>query len=188
MEHIKSVKDAKAAGTAIGAACEIAVGDTLTARVMEALKGLPKGKAVQLVGAFWEGFDAAAPSIRGLKRIKVTKSESVRIARGIDAGLTPVASWAESVKAAPKAEAGKGSGGGRKPRPASVKTPGEVTQIKPSEAAKPEAPVVISTMATGRQLVAQLVAFEHAHKSKLSVAFINAVENLARVAKEELKG
>ena len=188
MESIKNVSDARKAGTAIGTAAEIAIGDTLTARVLEVLKGLPKGKAVSLVGAFWEGFDKAAPSIRGLKRIKVTKSESVRIARGVDAGLAPVASWAESVKAAPKAETGKGSGGGRKPRPASVKTPGEVVTIKPSEAGKPEAPVVISTMATGRQLVAQLVAFEHAHKSKLSVAFINAVENLARVAKEELKG
>ena len=100
MESIKSIKDAKAAGTAIGAAAEIAIGDTLTARVLDVLKGLPKGKAVSLVGAFWEGFDKAAPSIRGLKRIKVTKSESVRIARGIDAGLAPVASWAESVKAA----------------------------------------------------------------------------------------
>lgn len=188
MEHIKNVSDARKAGTAIGAAAEIAIGDTLTGRVLEVLKDLPKGKAVYLVGAFWEGFDKAAPSIRGLKRIKVTRSESMRIARGIDAGTAPVQSWAESVKAAPKAETGKGSGGGRKPRPASVKTPGEVVTITPGEPSKPEAPVVISTMATGRQLVAQLVAFEHAHKSKLSVAFINAVENLARVAKEELKG
>ena len=116
MEQIKNVSDARKAGTAIGTAAEIAIGDTLTARVLEVLKTLPKGKAVALTGAFWEGFDAAAPSIRGLKRIKVTRSESTRIARGIDAGLTPVASWAESVKAAPKAATGKGSGGGRKPR------------------------------------------------------------------------
>ncbi len=187
MEHIKSVKDAKQAGVAIGAATEAAVGETLTARTLEVLRTLPKGKASAFMTAFWEGFDTAAPSVRGMKRVKVTRSESLRIARGIDAGTAPVQSWAESVKAAPKAETGKGSGGGRKPRPASAKA-GEVIAIKPSEAGKPEAPVVISTMATGRQLVAQLVAFEHAHKSKLSVAFINAVENLARVAKEELKG
>ena len=188
METIKTVKDAKQAGTAIGAATELAVGETLTARTLEVLRTLPKGKAVALMVAFWDGFDSAAPSVRGLKRIKVTRSESLRIARGIDAGTAPVQSWAESVKAAPKAETGKGSGGGRKPRPASVKTPGEVVTIKPGEPSKPEAPAVISTMATGRQLVAQLVAFEHAHKSKLSVAFINAVEHLAKVAKEELKG
>ena len=189
METIKSIKDAKAAGTAIGAACEIAVGDTLTARVMEALKGLPKGKAVQLVGAFWEGFDAAAPSIRGLKRIKVTRSESIRIARGIDAGLVPVASWAESVKAAPKADKGKGSGGGRKPRQP-VAPAGEVfaAPVKGKAANVPtEPPVNLSPFAAARQLVAQLVSLSHNHKSRLSLAFLDAVEELANVAKAELK-
>lgn len=189
MEHIKSVKDAKAAGTAIGAAAEIAIGDTLTARVLEVLKGLPKGKAVSLVGAFWEGFDKAAPSIRGLKRIKVTKSESIRIARGVDAGLTPVASWSESVKAAPKAATGKGSGGGRKPRPP-VAPAGEVftAPVKGKTASVPtEQPVVLSPFAAARQIVAQLVSLTHNHKSKFSLAFLDAVEELANVAKAELK-
>lgn len=189
MEHIKNVSDARKAGTAIGAAAEIAIGDTLTARVMEVLKGLPKGKAVSLVGAFWEGFDAAAPSVRGLKRIKVTRSESTRIARGIDAGLAPVASWAESVKAAPKAASGKGSGGGRKPRtPDGTKPETFTAPVKGKAASVPtEPPVNLSPFAAARQLVAQLVALSHNHKSRLSLAFLDAVEELANVAKAELK-
>jgi len=189
MESIKSIKDAKAAGTAIGAAAEIAIGDTLTARVLEVLKGLPKGKAVSLVVAFWEGFDKAAPSIRGLKRIKVTRSESTRIARGIDAGLVPVASWAESVKAAPKAETGKGSGGGRKPRQPVAPT-GEVftAPVKGKSASVPtEPPVNLSPIAACRQAVAVVVALAHNHKSRLSLAYLDAVEELAKVAKAELK-
>ena len=188
MEHIKSVKDAKAAGTAIGAAAEIAIGDTLTARVLEVLKGLPKGKAVSLIGAFWEGFDQAAPSIRGLKRIKVTRSESVRIARGVDAGLAPVASWAESVKAAPKAASGKGSGGGRKPRQPVAPT-GEVfaAPVKGKEVIVPTEPANLSPVAACRQAVAVLVSLAHNHKSRLSLAYLDAVEELAKVAKAELK-
>ena len=188
MEQIKSVKDAKAAGTAIGAAAEIAIGDTLTARVLEVLKGLPKGKAVSLVGAFWEGFDKAAPSIRGLKRIKVTRSESVRIARGIDAGLVPVASWSESVKAAPKAETGKGSGGGRPPRQP-VAPAGEVftAPVKGKSASVPVEPPTLSPFAAARQIVAQLVSLTHNHKSKFSLAFLDGVEELASLAKAELK-
>ena len=189
MEQIKSVKDAKAAGTAIGAAAEIAIGDTLTARVLEVLKTLPKGKAVALTGAFWEGFDAAAPSIRGLKRIKVTRSESMRIARGIDAGLTPVASWAESVKAAPKAASGKGSGGGRKPRtPDGTKPETFTAPVKGKAASVPtEPPVNLSPFAAARQIVAQLVSLTHNHKSKFSLAFLDGVEELATIAKAELK-
>ena len=189
METIKSVKDAKSAGVAIGAATELAVGDTLTARTLEVLRTLPKGKAVALMGAFWDGFDSAAPSVRGLKRIKVTRSESTRIARGIDAGLAPVASWAESVKAAPKAAKGKGSGGGRKPRPASVKTPGEVfaAPVKGKAASVPTEPPTLSPFAAARQIVAQLVSLTHNHKSKFSLAFLDAVEELANVAKAELK-
>ena len=183
MENIKNVSDARKAGTAIGAAAEIAVGETLTSRVLEVLRGLPKGKACGLIDAFWEGFDKAAPSVRGLKRIKVTKSESVRIARGVDAGLAPVASWAESVKAAPKATKGKGSGGGRPPRPPTFTKP-----------IKPEAPEVppaeqpnLSPFAAARQIVAQLVSLTHNHKSKFSLAFLDAVEEVSKVAKAELK-
>ena len=188
MEHIKNVTAARAAGTAIGAAAEIAIGDTLTARVLEVLKGLPKGKAVALTGAFWEGFDAAAPSIRGLKRIKVTKSESIRIARGVDAGLTPVASWSESVKAAPKAATGKGSGGGRKPRQPVAPT-GEVftAPVKGKTASVPTEPPTLSPFAAARQIVAQLVSLTHNHKSKFSLAFLDGVEELATIAKAELK-
>ena len=188
MESIKSVKDAKAAGTAIGAAAEIAIGDTLTARVLEVLKGLPKGKAVALIDAFWQGFDKAAPSIRGLKRIKVTRSESTRIARGVDAGLAPVASWAESVKAAPKAASGKGSGGGRKPRQPVAPT-GEVfaAPVKGKAASVPTEQPTLSPFAAARQIVAQLVSLAHNHKSKFSLAFLDGVEELATIAKAELK-
>jgi len=188
MENIKSIKDAKAAGTAIGAAAEIAIGDTLTARTLEVLRTLPKGKAVALTDAFWQGFDAAAPSIRGLKRIKVTRSESMRIARGIDAGLTPVASWAESVKAAPKATTGKGSGGGRKPRQPVAPT-GEVftAPVKGKAASVPVEPPTLSPFAAARQIVAQLVSLSHNHKSKFSLAWLDSVEELAELAKTELK-
>ena len=191
MEHIKNVSDARKAGTAIGTAAEIAIGDTLTARVLEVLKTLPKGKAVALIGAFWEGFDKAAPSIRGLKRIKVTRSESMRIARGIDAGLTPVASWADSVKAAPKAAAGKGAGGGRKPRPAGLPAGGKgapAPALSAQQAGKaPEPPGNLSPFAAARQIIAQLVALAHNHKSKFSLAFLDGVEALATIAKAELK-
>ena len=189
METIKTVKDAKQAGTAIGAATELAVGETLTARVLEVLRGLPKGKAVALIGAFWDGFDSAAPSVRGLKRINVTRSESLRIARGIDAGTAPVQSWAESVKAAPKAATGKGSGGGRKPRQPVAPT-GEVftAPVKGKTASAPtEPPVNLSPFAAARQIVAQLVSLTHNHKSKFSLAFLDGVEELASLAKAELK-
>jgi hypothetical protein len=188
MEHIKNVSDARKAGTAIGTATELALGDTLTSRVMEVLKGLPKGKAVSLIDAFWQGFDKAAPSVRGLKRIKVTRSESVRIARGFDAGLVPVASWAESVKAAPKAASGKGSGGGRKPRQP-VAPAGEVftAPVKGKSAGVPTEPPTLSPFAAARQLVAQLVSLSHNHKSKFSLAWMDSVEELASLAKAELK-
>ena len=187
MEQIKNVSDARKAGTAIGAAAEVAIGDTLTARVMEVLKGLPKGKAVSLVNAFWEGFDAAAPSIRGLKRIKVTKSESIRIARGVDAGLAPVASWAESVKAAPKADKGKGSGGGRKPRQPVAPAETFATPVKGKAPSVPSEQPTLSPIAACRQAVAVLVSLAHNHKSRLSLAYLDAVEELANVAKAELK-
>lgn len=188
MEQIKNVSDARKAGTAIGTATELALGDTLTSRVMEVLKGLPKGKAVSLVGAFWDGFDSAAPSVRGLKRIKVTRSESLRIARGIDAGTAPVQSWAESVKAAPKADKGKGSGGGRKPRQPVAPT-GEVftAPVKGKSASVPVEPPTLSPFAAARQIVAQLVSLTHNHKSKFSLAFLDGVEELATIAKAELK-
>jgi hypothetical protein len=253
METIKTIKNAKSAGAACGAAAEAALGDTLTSRVLEVLRTMPKGKAgsligafwegfdssaptirglrrikvtrsesvriargidaglqpgdswaesvkaapkaekgkaVPLVGAFWEGFDKAAPSIRGLKRIKVTKSESVRIARGIDAGLAPVASWAESVKAAPKAETGKGSGGGRKPRPAGLPAGGKgapAPSLSAQQAGKPAEPAPLPPCVGARQLVAQLVAFCHNHKSKLPTDFLLAVDDLAELAKAQLK-
>ena len=194
--EIKTIKNAKSAGAACGSAAEAALGDTLTARVLAALRTMPKGKAVQLCAAFWEGFDSAAPTIRGLKRIKVTRSESVRIARGIDAGLAPVDSWAESVKAAPKAEKGKGAGGGRKPRPAGLPAGGKgapapalsarqtgKTEPAPAPIAPPLAP-----LAAVRQTVAQLVALCHNFKSKLPTEFLLAVDDLAEMAKNQLTG
>ena len=186
METIKTVTAAKQAGVAIGAATELAVGETLTARTLEVLRTLPKGKASALMAAFWDGFDSAAPSVRGLKRIKVTRSESTRIARGIDAGLAPVASWAESVKAAPKAATGKGSGGGRKPRQPVAPAETFATPVKGKAPSVPtEPPVNLSPFAAARQIVAQLVALAHNHKSKFSLAFLDGVEELAKIAKTE---
>jgi len=190
METIKTIKNAKSAGAACGAAAEAALGDTLTSRVLEVLRTMPKGKAVSLIGAFWDGFDSSAPTIRGLKRIKVTKSESLRIARGIDAGLAPVASWAESVKAAPKAETGKGSGGGRKPRPAGLPAGSKgapAPSLSAQQAGKPAEPAPLPPCVGARQLVAQLVAFCHNHKAKLPTDFLLVVDDLAELAKAQLK-
>lgn len=191
METIKTIKAARSAGTACGAATEAALGDTLTARVLEVLRTMPKGKAVSLIGAFWEAFDTAAPTIRGLARIKVTKSESLRIARGIDAGLQPVDSWAESVKAAPKAEKGKGAGGGRKPRPAGLPAGGKgvpAPALSARQASKTAEPAPLSPLAAVRQSVAQLVALCHNFKSKLPTDFLLAVDDLAELAKNQLTG
>jgi hypothetical protein len=190
METIKTIKAARSAGSACGAATEAALGDTLTARVLEVLKTMPKGKAVTLIGAFWESFDKAAPTIRGLRRIKVTRSESVRIARGIDTGLAPVDSWAESVKAAPKAEKGKGAGGGRKPRPAGLPAGSKgapAPALGARQAGKPAETAPLSPCVGARQLVAQLVSFCHNHKSKLPTDFLLAVDDLAELAKAQLK-
>jgi len=187
---IKNAKDAKSAGSACGAAAEAALGETLTGRVLHVLQTLPKGKAVALIGAFWEGFDAAAPSVRGLRRIKVTKSESLRIARGIDAGIAPGDSWANAVKAAPKAETGKGAGGGRKPRPAGLPAGAKgapAPALSAQQAGKAPEPAPLSPLAGARQLVAQLVAFCHNHKAKLPTDFLLAVDDLAEMAKAQLK-
>ncbi len=197
METIKTIKSAKSAGAACGAAAEAALGDTLTARVLAALRTMPQSKAVQLCAAFWEGFDASAPTIRGLKRIRVTKSESLRIARGIDAGLQPVDSWSDSVKAAPKAEKGRGAGGGRKPRPASLPAGGKgapAPALSARQAGKPgkpdpdPTPTPLAPLAAVRQSVAQLVALCHNFKSKLPTDFLMAVDDLAELAKNQLTG
>ena len=190
IKTIKNVSDARKAGTAIGTAAEIAIGDTLTSRVLEVLRTMPKGKAGSLIGAFWEGFDSSAPTIRGLRRIKVTRSESVRIARGIDTGLQPVDSWAESVKAAPKAESGQGAGGGRKPRPAGLPAGGKgapAPALSAQQAGKPAEAAPLSPRVGARQLVAQLVAFCHNHKAKLPTDFLLVVDDLAELAKAQLK-
>ena len=187
METIKTVTAAKQAGVAIGAATELAVGETLTARTLEVLRTLPKGKAMSFMSAFWDGFDKAAPSVRGLKRVKVTRSESLRIARGIDAGTAPVQSWAESVKAAPKADKGKGSGGGRKPRQPVAPAETFAAPVKGKTASVPTEPPTLSPFAAARQIVAQLVSLTHNHKSKFSLAFLDGVEELATIAKAELK-
>ena len=86
---------------------------------------LPKGKAEPLMLAFWTAFDKGAGACA--KRAKVTKSESLRIARGIDAGqvLKADAAWNVWTKAAPKSAGGKGAGGGRKARPTDGTAPAD---------------------------------------------------------------
>ncbi len=180
METIKTVSDAKKAGTAIGAAAELAVGATLTGHVLAYLKGFPKGSATKLCEAFWTGFDTAAPTVRGLKRVKVTRSESMRIARGIDAGLAPVTGWAESVKAAPKAASGKGAGGGRKPRQPIAPAGGKGA---PAPTAEPKGAVKLSPFAAIRQECGVLLALCKNNASTLPTDFLLAVEDLAEQAK-----
>lgn len=116
----------------------------------------------------------------------------MRIARGIDAGLAPADSWADAVKAAPKAEKGKGSGGGRKPRPAGLPAGGKgapAPALSARQTGKTEpAPAPLSPLAAVRQSVAQLVALCHNFKSKLPTDFLLAVDDLAELAKNQLTG
>ncbi len=113
-------KALKASGQQAGkefAAGLSAVTGGLVAYLRPVLLALPKGKAVTSMDTFWEGFAESAG--KTVNRAKVTKSESLRIARGIDAGakLDDALPWAKWVKLGPKTENGKGAGGGRKPRP-----------------------------------------------------------------------
>ena len=101
------IETAVRTGATIGAETETAItaatGDGLVARLLPIMRELEKDSAVEYMTAFWESFAKNAPVAATVKRIKVTRSESLRIARGIDAGLNvQTGTWNEAVKASPK--------------------------------------------------------------------------------------
>jgi hypothetical protein len=59
--------------------------------------------------------------------------------------------------------------------------------VKGKSASVPVEPPTLSPFAAARQIVAQLVSLTHNHKSKFSLAFLDGVEELASLAKAELK-
>ena len=173
----------KAAGAHAGADMESAIGsagESLQSAVLALWRQFPKGKGVQYATAYWAAFDGSAPNVKGLKRVKVTRSESMRIARGIDAGMeTASGGWKELLKVAPKATAGKGAGGGRKPRPAGTAPTADAgkTAERAGPDAAPPAPPIVGL----KQLAAGMVAYCHQHKAGLPIIGLNAVAAMSAI-------
>ena len=170
-----NTNEIKKAGATIGAATEEAViaasGAGLVARLLPVMRDLPKGKAVAMMTTFWEQFDANAPTASTLKRVKVTRSESLRIARGIDSGLdVQSGTWNEIVKASPKTASGKGAGGGRKPR---------TTDGGKTDKTEETAPVELFQ----RGIVASAALMQR-HKEDFPTAWLKAMQELMLVMKE----
>ena len=173
-----NANEIKKAGATIGAETETAItaasGDGLVARLLPVMRTLPKGKAFTLLTAFWEQFDANAPTAASMKRVKVTKSESLRIARGIDAGLNvQTGTWNDAVKASPKATSGKGANGGRKPK----------TPKGPAEE-KTESEEVASVPERFKQHTVALAAFAQKHKDELPSAWLKDLQALVLTVKQ----
>ena len=176
-----NVNEIKRAGATIGAEFEngmSAIAGGLVSKLLPVMRELPKGKAAAMMATFWEQFTANAPTYGTVARVKVTKSESLRLAAGIDAGQDVSAgAWNELLKAAPKKVGGKGAGGGRKPRVPVAKT----------EPAKVETDAVQPTVkpATPTQFIRQQNAAELAicakHKDRIAIALYNAVHAVAAV-------
>ena len=177
----------KKAGAHAGADLEAAVngaGESLQASVLALWRQFPKGKGIAYATAYWAAFDSSAPNVKGLKRIKVTRSESMRIARGIDAGMeTASGGWKDLLKVAPKATAGKGAGGGRKPRPAgTAPTAGKTADAgKTAERAGPDAAPPAPPIVGLKQLAAGMVAYCHQHKAGLPIIGLNAVAAMSAI-------
>ena len=177
----------KKAGAHAGADLESAVngaGESLQASVLALWRQFPKGKGIAYATAYWLAFDGSAPNVKGLKRVKVTRSESMRIARGIDSGLeTAAGSWKELLKVAPKATAGKGAGGGRKPRApdgtADKAGPGK-TAAPTAERSGPDAAPVPPIVGL-KQLAAGMVAYCHQHKAGLPIKGLDAVAAMSAI-------
>jgi hypothetical protein len=166
-----NANEIKKAGATIGADFEngmAAVAGGLVSKLLPVMRELPKGKAVTLMAQFWEQFAKNAPTYGAVARVKVTKSESLRLAAGIVAGQDVSAGgWNELLKAAPKKTGGKGAGGGRKPRQ---------PVAKPETDAKPATPTQLL-----RQQNAAMLAVCAAHKDGIAIALYNAVQAVAAV-------
>ena len=167
-----NANEIKKLGASIGTATEEAVNATvgvgLVARLLPVVRELPKGKAAAMMATFWEQFDKNAPTAASMKRVKVTKSESLRIARGIDAGLdVKTGTWNDAVKASPKATSGQGANGGRKPK--TPKGPAEDTASVPERF---------------QQHTIALAAFAQKHKDELPSAWLKDLQALVLTVKQ----
>ena len=171
-----NVSEIKKAGAAIGAEYETsmaAVAGGLVSQVLPIMRDLPQGKASAMMSAFWEQFAANAPVYGGAKRVKVTKSESLRLAAGIDAGLdVSTGGWNELVKAAPK----KASGPGVRPPRVPAAKPETDAETVTLDAEKPATPTAMI-----RQLNAAQLAICAANKDRLAIALFNAVQAVSAV-------
>ena len=174
-----NANDIKRAGATIGAEFETgmaAVAGGLVSKLLPVMRELPKGKACTMMVSFWEQFAKNAPTYGTVARVKVTKSESLRLAAGIDAGQdVATGAWNELLKGAPKKVGGKGAGGGRKPRTPEAKTEtGEPeTDATPAKPATPTAMI--------RQQNAAQLAICAAHRDGIAIALYNAVQAVAAV-------
>ena len=177
-----NANEIKKSGASIGAETETAItaasGDGLVARLLPVMRKLPKGKAVEYMATFWEQFDKNAPTASAMKRVKVTKSESLRIARGIDAGMdVQTGTWNDAVKASPNATSGKGAGGGRKPK--TPKGPAEKTKEKPEEKTEEVAPTELF-----QRTVISLAALAHRHPDSFPSAWLKDLQALVLTVKQ----
>ena len=85
-----NANEIKKAGATIGADFENGVetiAKGLVAVIFPIVRELPKGKAAAMMASFWEQFAANAPTYGTLKRVTVTRSESMRLAAGVRFGF-----------------------------------------------------------------------------------------------------
>jgi hypothetical protein len=175
-----NVNEIKRAGATIGAEFETgmaAVAGGLVSKLLPVVRELPKGKACTMMAQFWEQFAKNAPTYGTVARVKVTRSESLRLAAGIDAGMeVQTGGWNELLKAAPKKAGGKGAGGGRKPRVPEAKTETGKTETGAGFALAAATPTQLL-----RQQNAAMLAVCAAHKDGIAIALYTAVQAGAAV-------
>ena len=169
---VLNVAQVRAAGAAAGAQAEEGLalyGQGIVAALVPVLKALPRGKAVAMIGDFWKAFEKAGPHAAKVRRVAQTRSESLRICAGIDAGLPYVDSWNDAVKAAPKR-----SNAGRKPRP----TDGTADTADTADTV-PSVPKGSSPAKFVRQQAAMLAAFMVKHRETLPEGYSKAIATFA---------
>ena len=172
--HVLTIADVRKAGLEAGAQAEEGLalyGQGIVAALVPVLKALPRGKASSMIAAFWESFEKAGPHAAKVRRVAVTRSESLRICAGIDAGLPYVDSWNDAVKAAPKR-----SNAGRKPRPTDG-TAGTADNVPavPTVPTVPTVPKGSSPAKFVRQQAAMLAAFMVKHRETLPEGYGKAI-------------
>jgi len=178
--HVLTIADVRKAGLEAGAQAEEGLalyGQGIVAALVPVIKALPRGEASSMITAFWEAFEKAGPHAAKVRRVAVTRSESLRICAGIDAGLPYVDSWNDAVKAAPKRSAA-----GRKPRPTSGTggaPPDDTADTADSPTVVPSVPKGSSPAKFVRQQAAMLAAFMVKHRETLPEGYSKAIATFA---------